>query len=212
MANEILSKYLTLKIWDATANSWKVVARTTSYNIELNKETIDVTSFDSDGWKEFLVDLKEWSVSGDALVLRTAESGKINYEQLLQSLIGSDEKLILQMINPLALTDSSDGTQYSHEVGTVYLTGLPLSGSIGDKQTFSFTLQGTGKLVYVAAKYDSQAEAFAAEASFSEGDVILVVNDIGTNNTGYYERTSDGSPASFGDAWTEYSFGSDVTI
>lgn len=203
MANEKLSKELILKVWDATAGSYKTVARTTSYSIEKGKETVEVTSFDSAGWKEFLVDLKEWSVSADGIVIRTAESGKKTYEELLQSFISSDDPVVLQMINPLAYTDATDGVLYSHEVGKILLTSLPLQGSLGDKQTYSLSAQGTGKLTYVSAKYDTQAEAFSARGSFSTGDVILVIGDIGVGNSGYYSRLA-GAGTNFADSWTAY--------
>jgi predicted secreted protein len=150
------------------------------------------------------VDLKDWSISGDGLVVRTSASDFINYEELLQSLIGTDTALVLQLIDPDAYTDATDGTGYSHEVGNAFITALSATGAVGDKQTYSVSFQGTGTLTHVAAKYDTQAEAFAAEASYSEGDVILVVGEIGIGTDGYYERTSDTTPATFAEAWTAY--------
>jgi predicted secreted protein len=204
MANEKLSKELIIKVFDSVSGAWETVARTTSYSFEVNKETVDITSFDSNGWKEFLVDLKDFNLSGDGIVLRTTEAGKVNYEELLTSLIGSDTSLAVQLIDPAAYTDAADGTQYAHEIVKAFLTGLPLSGSLGDKQTYSFTMSGTGQVTLVAAKYNSEAEAFGAEASYSEGEVILVTDNIATGVTGYYERTSDASPASFAAAWSVY--------
>lgn len=204
MADEKLSKELLLKIWDAAAGSYKTVARSTGYSREVNKETVDVTSFDSTGsWKEFLVDLKDWSVSADGIVVRTTEAGKLNYEELLQSLIGTDTTLILQFIDPDVYTDSTDGALYAHEIGNVFLTSLPVTGSLGDKQTYSATLQGSGVLTLVSAKYDSEAEAYAAKASWAENDVILVVDNIAIGTSGYYSRTA-AAGTNFADTWTTY--------
>jgi TP901-1 family phage major tail protein len=204
MANEKLSKELIVKLFDSAAGSYNTVARMTGYSLELNKETIETTSFDSAGWKSFLVDLKEWTVSGDGLVVRTTAAGYENYEELLVSLIGTDTTFILQLIDPDAYTDSTDGTGYNHEVGNAFLTSLSASGAVGDKQTYSVSFQGSGTLTHVLAKYDTQAEAFAAEASHSQGDVILVIGDIGVGADGYYSRTSDTTPANFTAAWTAY--------
>jgi predicted secreted protein len=204
MANEKLAKELIIKVFDSISGAWETVARTTSYSFEVNKETVDITSFDSNGWKEFLVDLKEFNLSGDGIVVRTAQAGFVNYEELLTSLINSDTALAVQFINPAVYTSATDGTSFAHEVVKAFLTSLPVAGSLGDKQTYSFTMSGTGAVTLVKAKYDSEAEAFAAEAAFSTGDVILVTGNIAAGVTGYYERSANGSPASFADAWTAY--------
>ena len=203
MANESLSKELILKIWDSTAGTYNTVARMTSYSFEVNKETVDITNFDSNGWKEFLVDLIDWSVSDDGIVIRTAESGKETYEDMMVSILGTDTVLILQMINPLAYTDSTDGATYSHEIGNVFLTTMTDTGSVGDKQTYSMSLMGSGTLTHVVAKFDTEAEAFADRATWAEDDVIVVIDNIGIGNNGYYSRTA-AAGTNFGDSWTSY--------
>ena len=130
MANELLSKSAVLKL-DAVA-----IAKLTGWTLEVNKEPVDVTSLDSpSAWREFLVDLKEWSVSFDGIVMRT---GTGDYEEWLTSLIGTDTVLTF-LIDDSVYTATDIG-------GNCYLTSLPISGALGDKQTFSGTLQGTGPL------------------------------------------------------------------
>lgn len=130
MANEHLSKTMVVK-FDGEA-----IARTTSFSFEINKETVDITSLDSDGWKEFLVDLKEMDVSFDALVVRqSASDSKKDYEELLNSLITSDTAVTVLIDDSAASTDISF---------SAFLIGLSLSGSLGDKQTFSGTIKPTG--------------------------------------------------------------------
>lgn len=129
MANELLSKTV------AISYGGVAIAKLTGWSLEVNKETVDVTTFDSPGsWKEFLVDLKDWSISFDGIVTRT---GTGDYEELLQDMITSDAVVAIIMSDTGATTDIT---------GNAYLTGMPLTGSLGDKQTFSGTLQGTGPL------------------------------------------------------------------
>jgi TP901-1 family phage major tail protein len=199
-----LSKDLILKIYNVAAAGYVTVARCTSYTMEVEKETVDVTSFDSGSWRSFLVDLKSFSFSADGLVIRTAESGKRTYEELLTDMIGSDATIIVQIVNPAMYTDATDGATYAHEVGNCYITSLPLTGAVGDKQTYSLTLQGTGTLTHVVAKYDTEAEAFTAEASWAELQVIFVEDNVDGSDDGYYVRTADGSPGNFAEAWTDY--------
>jgi predicted secreted protein len=207
MANEKLSKDLIVKLWNNSTDKWDVVARSTSYSFEVNKETIDITSFDSDGWKEFLVDLKEASLSGDSLVLRDSEAGKINYQQLLTSLVNTDTLFAIQIIDPYvdAVADTPTGGEtdtpaeaqaYAHELVTGYLTQLALSASLGDKQSFSWAFQLTGKVVLVKAVYNLKTDADADTASFSEGDVILVLDQVGVGDSGYMELDTG--------AWSDY--------
>jgi TP901-1 family phage major tail protein len=220
MAGELLSKDLILKIYNVAAAGYVTVARCTSYTMEVEKETVDVTSFDSGGWRSFLVDLKSFSFSADGLVIRSAESGKRTYEELLTDMIGSDATIIVQLVNPAIYTDATDGELYGHEIGNCYITSLPLTGAVGDKQTYSLTLQGTGTLTHVTAKFDTQAEATTAaqDNSFTlgqyptaaseilENDVVFVEDDVDGSNNGYYYRndTAFGSVTVFADAWVAY--------
>ena len=202
MASEKLSKELILKIWDSVAGTYNTIARLTGYSFEVNKETVDITNFDSGRFKEFLVDLIDWSVSDDGVVVRTAQSGEETYEDMLVSILGTDTVLILQMINPLAYTDATDGTLYSHEIGNVYLTAMSGTGSVGDKQTYSMSLQGSGTLTHVVAKYDTELEAFGDVGALTAGDVVVVIDNIGIGNNGYY--TFDSIDSDFANSFTVY--------
>ena len=128
MANEKLSKTLVLK-FDGEA-----IARTTSCSFSINKDTVDITSCDSSGWKEFLVDLKEMELSFDALVVReSASDSQKDYQELLNSIVSSDTAVTC------IVEDGSNTITFSG-----FLTGLDLSGSVGDKQTYSGTIKPTG--------------------------------------------------------------------
>lgn len=114
-----------------------LVAFTTDFDFEVNKETIDVTTLSSAGWKAYLVDLKEWKVSFSGLVTRGTEGAtETGWEELLTSLIGSDSTLTI------SIKTGVGGDQYI--TGSVFLTSLKMSGSVGDKLTYSGEMQGTG--------------------------------------------------------------------
>ena len=79
MANELLSKNVTISVGGA------VVAKLTGWTLEVNKEVVDVTNFDSaSAWKEAFVDLKDWAINFDGIVTR---SGTGNYGVLLNSVL-----------------------------------------------------------------------------------------------------------------------------
>ena len=76
----ILGKAMTL-----TYDS-KVIARCTDFTLEVNKEPIDITTVQSAGWTEKKVDLKEWSISFNALVTR----GGHEQDALAVDVVGDD--------------------------------------------------------------------------------------------------------------------------
>lgn len=128
MANELLSKTASITYGGVA------IAKLTGWSLEVNKETVDVTNLDSAGWKEFLVDLKDWSISFDGIVTRT---GTGDYEELLADMIATDTAVAITIADTAASTTIS---------GSGFITGLPLTGAVGDKQTFSGSIQGTGAL------------------------------------------------------------------
>ena len=128
MANELLSKTA------AITYGGVAIAKLTGWSLEVNKETVEITNLDSAGWKEFLVDLKDWSISFDGITTRT---GTGDYEELLVSLLGTDTAIAV------TIADSAASTTIS---GSAFLTSMPLTGAVGDKQTFSGSFQGSGAL------------------------------------------------------------------
>lgn len=126
MANELLSKTMVITYGGVA------IARTTSFSFEINKETVDITNLDSNGWKEFLVDLKEMDLSFDALVTRT---GTGDYEELLNDMIATDTAVAI------VINDSGASTDISFNG---FITQLAMSGSVGDKQTYSGSIKPTG--------------------------------------------------------------------
>lgn len=132
--NPILSKNMTLSF------GGKVIARASDFSLEINKETIDITTLSSAGWKEKLVDLKEWNISANGLVTRGADGTNAVYDELLAEILTSDDTV------ELILTDT-DGSGTITLTGSAFLTGLSTSVTTGDKVSYSAKFEGTGALV-----------------------------------------------------------------
>ena len=128
MANELLSKTASITYGGVT------IVKLTGWTLEVNKEIVDITNLDSDGWKEALVDLKSFSISFDGVTTRT---GTGDYEELLVDMLATDTAVAVTIADTAASTTIS---------GSAFLTSMPLTGAVGDKQTFSGTLEGTGAL------------------------------------------------------------------
>lgn len=116
-----------------------VIARCTDFDFEVNKQTVDITSLDSDGWRELLADMKEWRVNFNAMVTRgTVGATETDYDALMQEIKTSDDPAVVAVTT----TTASD----KFESGSAFLTSLRASGSVGDKVTYSGTFEGTGGL------------------------------------------------------------------
>jgi predicted secreted protein len=115
------------------------VGFTTDFSLEINKSTVDVTRLASAGWKEYLIDLKDWKVSFSGFGTRgTPGANEYGYDQLLTSLLSNDTTLVA------ILKSSTTADQYT--IGQAYLTSLKQSGAVGDALKYSGELQGTGIL------------------------------------------------------------------
>lgn len=115
-----------------------VIAFATDFDVEINKEAIDITTLASDGWKENMVDLKDWSISFNGLVSATDASANIDYDDLLYD-IKNNSTAVTVGIKPTVASNK-------YETGSAFLTSLSMSGATGDKVTFAGTLTGTGAL------------------------------------------------------------------
>lgn len=111
----------------------------TDFELQVNKEPIDITTLSATKWKEFLVDLCEWKVSGSGLVTYgTPGASEIGSEGVLTSLLDTDTAATLIM------TSGESGDQYIS--GSAFLVSFSKAAQVGDKQTFNFEFQGTGEL------------------------------------------------------------------
>lgn len=117
----------------------KVIARTTDFSIEINKEIVDITTLQSAGWKEKLADLKDWKISFNALVTRGADATFQVYDAILNDFLTSDAPVTI------VIADGGAGGTFS-KTGSAILASLSTGVSVGEKVTYSGSLEGTGGL------------------------------------------------------------------
>ena len=107
------------------------VAEIANFSLDLGADDIDITSFDSEGWKEFLAGLKEWSGSFEGNFVPGDTNG---------------QKAILNAwLNGTALEldfKVSDTVTFS---GSAYVKPS-IEVPHDDKASFSCDIQGTGAL------------------------------------------------------------------
>ena len=107
------------------------VAEIANWSLDLGADDIDITSFDSEGWKEYLAGLKEWSGSAEGNFKPDDTSG---------------QKAILQAwLNGEALNFSFKVSETITFTGSAFVKPS-IEVPVDDKATFSCDIQGTGPL------------------------------------------------------------------
>lgn len=114
--------------WGATAigaiNEWK---------LDIDVDMLDVTTMDSNGWKEYLDGLKEWSGSVN-VKFNTTDAGQTTMRTALLGGTSADIELNLDATHKFS--------------GTAYLKKGSTGAKVSDAEEFDFEIQGTGALAY----------------------------------------------------------------
>lgn len=110
------------------------VAHTTSAELSVSADMIDITTKDSAGWGENMPGKKSWELSGE---------GKFSFDAGY-----SPEDLFTAMVNKTKLsvklkTATSGNDEYA---GDCYITSWSVSAGVEDAASFSFAFQGTGAI------------------------------------------------------------------
>ncbi len=107
------------------------VAEISNWSLDLGADDIDITSFDSNGWKEYLAGLKEWSGSIEGNLKTDDTNGqKAIFNAWLTG-------------TPLTFTfEVSSGVTFQGSAFVKPSIEVP----VDDKATFSCDIQGTGAL------------------------------------------------------------------
>lgn len=111
------------------------VASIKSWKLDVNSDMKETTNFGSNGWKEFLANVKDWSgnVEGDWNV-----SADTNGQQALQAaLLGG---------TTVSAVFSVDGTH--KYTGTAYIKKISVQEQVADVVKFTADIQGTGALSF----------------------------------------------------------------
>jgi predicted secreted protein len=107
------------------------IAEISNWSLDLGADDIEITSFDSEGWKEYLAGLKEWSGSIEGN-LKTDDT---NGQKAILNAWLSGEKLEFTF-------EVSSGVTFKGEA----LVKPSIEVPVDDKASFSCDITGTGAL------------------------------------------------------------------
>jgi predicted secreted protein len=107
------------------------VAEISNWSLDLGADDIDITSFDSNGWKEYLAGLKEWSGSIEGNLKTDDTNGQ---KAIFSAWLAG---------TPLTFTfEVSSGVTFQGEA----LVKPSIEVPVDDKASFSCDITGTGAL------------------------------------------------------------------
>ena len=129
---EILAKEISIKY------GGKIIAKATSYSLSVNKEVVEISTLDSNGWRKIIGGMKSFSISTDSLVTRGTVSGETSYHDLMSELFNNDIPVAV------IVTTGTSGDKYYE--GACLITSLEQSGSAGEVITCSISFEGNGTL------------------------------------------------------------------
>jgi TP901-1 family phage major tail protein len=114
--------------------SGTLISKGTGHTLSIGQDVFEITSKDSNGWKEIKPGLRNWSISGE---FRFAEDATYGFDDLFAVLDGRTS---------VAIKFTSNTSQDDYYHGTAYLTSLEMSAEMEDAQGFSATFEGSGAL------------------------------------------------------------------
>ena len=107
------------------------IAEISNWSLDLGADDIDITSFDSEGWKEYLAGLREWSGSIEGNFDSTDTTGQ---KAILNAWLNGTK---------LSFTfEVSSGVTFTGDAFVKPSIEVP----VDDKASFSCDIQGTGAL------------------------------------------------------------------
>lgn len=113
----------------------KKVAEIANWSLDLGADDIDITSFDSDGWKEYLAGLKEWSGSAEGNFKPDDTDGQ---KAILNAWLNGTKVAFKFNVSSTVVFEGDAFVKPSIEV------------PVDDKASFSVDIQGTGALTLPA--------------------------------------------------------------
>ena len=144
-----LAKEFVVKIQDM------VVARCTDFSMTIDKKLVDVTSFDSQGFDEFIADNKNVTISFGSMVTRDGTDGEGGAHGIVSTSIGSGtfKNLFDHMIDsdsdyPVTIGLGEDTTYPTgaYWEGAGILNNLTFDGAVGEKITYKGSIQMSGAI------------------------------------------------------------------
>ena len=118
-----------------SGSSAVAVGKMKNWKLSISADTVDTSSFDSDGWEENETSLKSWSGSSEGIFKKADTAGQGAIIKALADRIDVDLELF---------TNKADTT--ADFKGKAKITSFEIETSLKDELKISFNFKGNGKL------------------------------------------------------------------
>lgn len=118
---------------DGAADEFKLM-HSTSCTLSMNVDTIDVSTKDSQGWRDLLAGQKSFSLSADGLMDFASAGTSTDPDELFTNMMGRNSVTFTFAL------DVQSGYKYT---GSAWITSLEITGGVEDAPTYSISLEGT---------------------------------------------------------------------
>ncbi|WP_256846913.1 phage tail tube protein [Paenibacillus sp. Pae108] len=111
------------------------VAELGQWNLDIEADTLDTTTFDTNGWKSFVAGFRSWSGSFE---------GQWNMEDT------TGQKVLQDAVLGGATVTLELNVDATHKyIGTAIITSQSVGVSVDEISSVSFDFQGSGEMTYI---------------------------------------------------------------
>jgi predicted secreted protein len=120
--------------------------------LSISQNEIEATSFNSNGWNEYIPGLKEWSIDIEALYV----SDDLGQDDLLSALVLGQVVKVSLLPKKLLDVSTNPPTEYSGKKyeGDAFVTSWEINPTPDDVISISASFRGTGELVITSYEVD----------------------------------------------------------
>ncbi len=132
-----------LKVYSGNSGQTNLVAYAQNCTLNINHSPREITNKESNGFKEILEGLRDYSLDVDGAYAWTNGGGTDITD-------GADDLIFTNVLNArLPVTfmfGDNQSTDDNYYTGQGYITSMSLTGGTEDTATYSFSIEGTGSL------------------------------------------------------------------
>ena len=128
--------------------TYTAVGGSTSCTLNVNQETIDISSKDSNGVKEFMNGARSWTIDCEAFFTDgSTDAAPVAVRDSTAPDTGWFPSLDAGTKIRVQFSTTTGQTGASKYIGYGYITSLSVNAGVGEWATYSVSIQGTGALV-----------------------------------------------------------------
>lgn len=170
-AKAMAGKDILLQVWDSAGANLLAIAGQQGLTINRSADSIEITSKDSDGWKDKIAGMKEWSIDIDGLFVAGDSS-----HTSLSTAYSNGTPVCIKVVKRVVTAGTASYTDMFG--GIALIKDYPIEAPHDDAVTYSASFDGAGKLTdlqtetiheYTQAELEGMTKSEIAEVAIQRG-------------------------------------------